>query len=313
MTAGSWIDDNELHLGPGNDAFPLPDIHMPPVCIGACISGVHFPSMITINANTKISALLREHPDALEAIISLSPKFTKLRNPLLRKLMASRATIRMASKIGGCTPEDFFAKLEPLGFAIDRAASDEAEPQPAPLPEFMKQVSPDNVVELDVRPILNAGKDPFNVILKQVQTMEPRQTLKLINDFEPIPLILMLGKQGFQSYSEIVDGNTYNTYFFKAENVDLPDANALGSSDDFETKVKQFEGRTKTIDVRHLEMPLPMLTILDELDNLPADQALYVNHKRIPVFLLPELEERKFEYRAKEISEGDVKLFIFRP
>ncbi|MBZ0207888.1 MAG: DUF2249 domain-containing protein [Flavobacteriales bacterium] len=269
--------------------------------------------MITINANTKISALLREHPDALEAIISLSPKFTKLRNPLLRKLMASRATIRMASKIGGCTPEDFFAKLEPLGFAIDRAASDEAEPQPAPLPEFMKQVSPDNVVELDVRPILNAGKDPFNVILKQVQTMEPRQTLKLINDFEPIPLILMLGKQGFQSYSEIVDGNTYNTYFFKAENVDLPDANALGSSDDFETKVKQFEGRTKTIDVRHLEMPLPMLTILDELDNLPADQALYVNHKRIPVFLLPELEERKFEYRAKEISEGDVKLFIFRP
>ena len=139
-----------------------------------------------------------------------------------------------------------------------------------------------------------------------------RQTLKLIYDLEPIPLIQLLGKQGFQSHSEIVDGNTYNTYFFKSDKVKLPDAKPLGSSDDFEAKVKLFEGCTKTIDVRHLEMPLPMLTILDELENLPAEQALYVNHKRIPVFLLPELEERKFEYRAKEIAEGDVKLFIFR-
>lgn len=268
--------------------------------------------MITINANTKISALLREHPDALEAIISISPKFTKLRNPLLRKLMASRATIRMASKIGGCTPEDFFAKLRPLGFAIDAAVTEEDEAQATPLPEFMKHITPGNVLELDVRPILNSGKDPFNTILKQVKALEPRQTLKLINDFEPIPLIQLLGKQGFQSYSEVIDGGIYHTWFFKADDVDLPDANALGNSDDFEAKVRLFKGRTKTIDVRHLEMPLPMLTILDELDNLPADQALYVNHKRIPVFLLPELEERKFEYRAKEISEGDVKLFIFR-
>lgn len=275
-------------------------------------SVVHTPSMITINANSKISTLLREHPDALEAIISISPKFNKLRNPLLRKLMASRATIRMASKIGGCTPEDFFAKLQPLGFTIDRAAAEEDEVEATPLPEFMQHVTPGNVVTLDVRPILNAGKDPFNMILKQVKALETRQTLKLINDFEPIPLIQLLGKQGFQSHSEIIDGNTYNTYFYKADDVQLPDANALGSSDDFDAKVKLFEGRTKTIDVRHLEMPLPMLTILDELENLPTDQALYVNHKRIPVFLLPELEERQFEYRAKEISEGDVKLFIFR-
>ena len=41
-----------------------------------------------INANTKIAAILKQHPDALEAIISLNPKFEKLRNPLLRKLMA---------------------------------------------------------------------------------------------------------------------------------------------------------------------------------------------------------------------------------
>ena len=77
--------------------------------------------------------------------------------------------------------------------------------------------------------------------------------------------------------------------------------------------LQRFAGKLETVDVRQLEMPLPMLTILDELDKLPTGQALYVDHKRIPVFLLPELEERKFEYRAKEISEGNVKLFIFKP
>ncbi|HNA34565.1 MAG TPA: DUF2249 domain-containing protein, partial [Flavobacteriales bacterium] len=93
----------------------------------------------------------------------------------------------------------------------------------------------------------------------------------------------------------------------------LPYTQPKGSSDDFDARVEQFADRTTTIDVRHLEMPLPMLTILDALEHLPEGHALYVDHKRIPVFLLPELEERGFEYRVKEIADGDVKLFIFKP
>ena len=49
----------------------------------------------------KIAALLKQHPDALETIVTLSPDFKKLK-PILRKLMAGRTSIAMASKIGGC-------------------------------------------------------------------------------------------------------------------------------------------------------------------------------------------------------------------
>ena len=76
--------------------------------------------------------------------------------------------------------------------------------------------------------------------------------------------------------------------------------------------VAKFEGKLVNIDVRALEMPLPMLTILDELEKLPSGYCLYVYHKRIPVFLLPELKERKFEYRINEISDDEVHLLIFR-
>ena len=55
-----------------------------------------------------------------------------------------------------------------------------------------------------------------------------------------------------------------------------------------------------------------MLTILEALEKLPSDHALYVYHKRIPVFLLPELAEKKFDYRIKEISDGEVHLLIFK-
>lgn len=72
-----------------------------------------------INPNTKIAALLKAHPDALEAIISINPKFEKLRNPIMRKLMAGRTSISMASKISGCGVQAFYDKLKPLGFEVD--------------------------------------------------------------------------------------------------------------------------------------------------------------------------------------------------
>lgn len=268
--------------------------------------------MLKIDTHTKISHLLRENPEALEAIVSISPKFNKLRNPLLRKLMASRTTIGMASKIGGCKPEDFFAKLQPLGFEVNTEATAEEAAQATPMPAFMKQLKPSDVLDLDVRPILNSGQDPFNMILKKVGELAPGQALRIINDFDPIPLVQLLEKRGFQTYGEVLDGGIFHTYFFKGDEVRMGGAKAERRSADWEEKLKHYEGRMKEIDVRELEMPLPMMTILEELDHLPADHALYVNHKRIPMFLLPELEDRKFDHRSWEIAEGDVKLLIFK-
>ncbi|HSB94019.1 MAG TPA: DUF1858 domain-containing protein, partial [Flavitalea sp.] len=76
-----------------------------------------------INADTKLASIIKEKAEALDAIISISPKFEKLRNPFLRKLMAGRTSIATASRIGGCQPSDFFTKLGALGFDIDNSKS----------------------------------------------------------------------------------------------------------------------------------------------------------------------------------------------
>ena len=66
------------------------------------------------------------------------------------------------------------------------------------------------------------------------------------------------------------------------------------------------------IAVRGMEMPQPMFAILDAIDGLEAGKALFVQHKRVPVFLLPELEERGIEYVLNDRGEGDVQMILYR-
>jgi uncharacterized protein (DUF2249 family) len=268
--------------------------------------------MIKINVNTKIAALIKQHPDALETIISISSKFEKLRNPVLRKLMAGRASISMASKMSGCSIKTFYEKLKPLGFEIDGITTTVTEEKQA-VPDFMSTLQKDQVVELDVRPVIASGKDPLNIITQKVKTIKAGQVLKIINSFEPIPLMKLLEKQGFEVFADAKNDDLVETYFYKKS--DAP-ANSLepksSAANGWEQTVEKFTNKMQTIDVRQMEMPLPMITILETLDKLPEGNALFVYHKRIPVFLLPELAERKFDYRIKEKSEGEVQLLIFK-
>jgi uncharacterized protein (DUF2249 family) len=265
-----------------------------------------------LNANTKIAAILKEHPDALEAIISISSKFEKLRNPLLRKLMAGRTTIGMATKISGCTPTAFYEQLKPLGFEIDTLTLP-AEEEKTAMPDFVLNLKKEQIIELDVRPVIASGKDPLNIITEKVKTIKAGEVLKIINIFEPIPLIRLLEKQGFLVYADVINDNLVETYFLKQAKTSETIATANSdTTTGWDEALQQYGDKIKSIDVRQMEMPMPMHTILEALDTLPCDTALFVYHKRIPVFLLPELAERKFDYRIREISDGEVRLLIFK-
>src|SRR5690606_30241288 len=320
-----------------------------------------------VNERTKIATLLKHHPDALETIIKLSPDFKKLRNPILRTLMAGRTTIAMAAKIGGCKPADFFAALTPLGFEreyLSPADAPKGDLDPQPKPAYLQHTQPDQFIRFDVREILAKGSDPLKAIQQKVKSISSGQVLVIINSFEPTPLIKLLEKQGFTSYVNPVDTDTIETFFYKIKTIgsrqvfviinnyeptpliELLEKQSFTSyvnpvdtdtietffykinkddqaapevysasknnSDDWSTVMKQYEGNCIEVDVRELEMPQPMMTILEKLETLPADHALYVHHKRVPVYLLEELKERAFDYRINDVQDGEVYLLIFR-
>ena len=266
-----------------------------------------------INPNTKIAALLKAHPDALEAIISINPKFEKLRNPIMRKLMAGRTSISMASKISGCGVQAFYDKLKPLGFEVDDKTEAAVEKKHS-VPGFLHRLTDKDILVLDVRKTIEEDRDPLPDIMKAVKEIPQNGALKIINSFEPTPLIKLLEKQGFAAFVDDAQEDAVETWFYKEKGAaDAPSVEVADTArEGWDNMLAKYEGRLEKTDVRAVPMPLPMHTILELIDTLPDDKALFVEHKRIPVFLLPELRERHFDYRIKEIEDGHVQLLIFK-
>ena len=138
--------------------------------------------------------------------------------------MAGRTSIGMASKIGGCRPEDFFNVLKPLGFEADTSpVEDELPGIQKAIPQFLKTAAAAQILTLDVRSMLAGGTDPLKLIQQQVKEMQTGQILKIVNTFEPTPLIKLLEKQGFLSYVDVVEPELVETYFYKPEGTESPE------------------------------------------------------------------------------------------
>ncbi|PCI33763.1 MAG: hypothetical protein COB60_07220 [Flavobacteriaceae bacterium] len=266
-----------------------------------------------INSSTKISSLIKENPKTIDAIASINKHFKKLQNPILRKVLAARITIADAAKVGGVPVAVFYKKLEELGFEIEEKETVQNQQE-----EYMKSVENKdikNFVSLDVRPILEGGTDPFKAIMTAVKELKEDETLEIVNSFEPIPLIHKLKEKGYDSWTKRSDDGVVYTYFRKSdagEELDILHPVAEAKEEDFDSKLNSFGNDLIRIDVRMLEMPEPMTTILEALENITATSALFVDHKKVPQFLLPELANRGYEIMYKTISEHHLQLLIFK-
>lgn len=269
--------------------------------------------MLPISPDTKIAALLKAEPRALDAIVSLAPAFEKLRNPVLRKVMASVTTIAMAAKIGGREVSDFYRVLQPLGFDPPTITAQSQQQAIKTTDSFSPgDIAADALEILDVRPVIASGEDPLQLILKRVESLPEGHALQIINSFEPVPLLKLLQKKGFETHSEQVADNLYHATFRKKADAEPPVAAAPATPEgDWNQVLQSFENRLTTLDVRHLEMPGPMHAILEALEKVPKGNALFVHHKKTPVFLLPELAQRGFQYRILEKAPGAVEMIIF--
>ena len=267
-----------------------------------------------VTKNTKISQLIKEKPQVVDVIASINKHFKKLKNPILRKVLASRVTVEDAAKVGGVSLQFFFEKLMEVGFEIDYENGKQKNVTSEKQKSNNSQKK-SNVITLDVRPIIESGKDPFKEIMELVKSLGDDETLQIINSFEPIPLINNLKKKGF-SYSTTRPKKGEVHTFFKKEKItakvqESTTKNVVEKSV-FKEKLSQFGTNIKNVDVRLMEMPEPMTTILQAIEDLPIDFALLVEHKKIPQFLLPELEERNYEVLFNKISDHYLQLLIFK-
>lgn len=262
-----------------------------------------------VTKDTKISDIINTNKEAINTIASINKHFKKLKNPILRKVLASKISIKEASKIGGISINEFLEKLEKIGFKVvyDNDKSNEIIVE-------KKESHQLNIVSFDVRPILDEGLDPFKEIMRKIKGLQSGETLKIISTFEPIPLIKILREKGYKVWTEPINEQEYHTFFHKETSQDTSEIlkSMPIKEGSFDETLASYGGNLKEIEVRHLEMPEPMVTILATLEKLPENYALLVNHKKVPQFLLPELEKRNYTWLSKEIEIGYTLLLIYK-
>src|SRR5690606_30280679 len=125
--------------------------------------------------------------------------------------------------------------------------------------------------------------DPLKPVFQALNQLPAGHVLKIINSFEPTPLIALVEQKGYSSYVEAEDSATVFTYFYKISNAGAIDLEVMesegeGWDEEFDKAEEMVE-----IDVRELPMPQPMIAILEALEGLSSGQALHVQHKKVPI------------------------------
>jgi uncharacterized protein (DUF2249 family) len=258
-----------------------------------------------IAADTTVARLLDEHPQLLEFLAGYHAHFEKLRDPLLRRVMAPRVTIAEAAGIAGVDPGDLLA-------ALRRAAGEPAVPAPATapapaeaaaMPPVLAAIPESRRVHVDVRDDIRRGHEPFARIMAAVKDLDADAALVLRAPFEPVPLYDVLGKRGLAHWTERRAPDDFTVWFYRSAPTPIPGATAGRATPPV---------RTLTLDVRGLEPPLPMVLVLERLETLAPDEEMEVVHERRPMFLYPQLDERGFAHRTDEPEPGVVRIVIRR-
>ncbi len=164
------------------------------------------------------------------------------------------------------------------------------------IPEPLAKAGVTVARDLDVRPILGKGGDPFSLIMKTVQSLAPTEALHLVVGFEPAPLYAVLKSAGFLSHTDRA-GEVFHVWFHR----DPSEARAAAP---VEAERVPLQAPVQ-MDVRGLEPPAPMITILEKLVELGPGAQLLVRHHREPVLLYDKLKLRGYAARAEKRGEGD--------
>lgn len=264
-----------------------------------------------VTAETTIADALAGEPGLVDRLAEFSPLFRKLRNPILRRTMARLATFADAARVAGVPLQALLdvangARVQPPSCAAGAGADARADAAPA-TPEWVRTLDRAAAASLDVRPVLEAGEDPFAKIMAVVAKLAPDAALVLEAPFDPVPLRRVLVNKGFAEHAECLAPDHWRVYFLKASGAARPAAPSASAG----PRAWRDAG-TAHIDVRGLNPPEPMLAILRLLEEPDCGATVIVHHEREPVFLYPELAERGWRHEIVAGDPGEVRLCLTR-
>ena len=176
-------------------------------------------------------------------------------------------------------------------------------------------------VELDVRPILRAGGEPFCEIMGAVKSLARGQGLRLFATFKPVPLFNVLGAQGFTHAARELTGGEWQVEFTPAAAGKTPGSGAgtdpasgarPGAVPATAASGGAWPAPMSELDNRDLDPPEPMVRTLAATEGMAKGEVLCALLCREPVFLLPELAKRGHAWRGGFDADGKTYRLLIR-
>jgi uncharacterized protein (DUF2249 family) len=143
-----------------------------------------------------------------------------------------------------------------------------------------------NDLELDVRPILRHGGEPFGAIMGAVGRLAKGQRLRLYATFKPEPLFHVMASQGFSNEASPLEDGEWMVIFtpVEGERIATVESNAAAP--------QTWPDPAYYLDCTELDPPEPMVRILAQLETMAEGEVLFALLGREPIFLFPELTAR---------------------
>ena len=155
---------------------------------------------LTIIPQTRVGELLDAYPELEELLFKLSPKFTALKNPVLRRTIGRVATLSQAAAVGGLKADALVNSLrEAVGQESMEGTGGAGNYLSDSPPEWFRQ---ENIaVRFDAIPIINAGESPMADILSMAGKLKGDEILEISAPFVPAPVLDILTGKGFRVFS----------------------------------------------------------------------------------------------------------------
>ena len=163
-------------------------------------------------------------------------------------------------------------------------------------------------VDVDVRPILRAGGEPFEQIMHAVDALKPAEGLRLFATFKPTPLLHVLGSKGFTHETKELAGGEWEVVF-SPSGAPPSNAAAVGSG---AADGSVWPDPVQHLDNRELDPPEPMVKILAATEAMRQGEVLAALLGREPIFLFPELAKRGHAWRGGFEPDGTTYRLLVR-
>lgn len=161
--------------------------------------------------------------------------------------------------------------------------------------------------DLDVRPILREGGEPFPAIMQAVQTLEPDEGLRLLATFRPTPLLAVMARRGYEAeVNELAEGE-WEVLFTPVSTSVAKVSLSLGAEE-----AAGWPDPLWQLDLVGLEPPVPMEKILSRISLMEPGEVLFAVFSDQPVFLMLELDKHGHQWVGKSDESGNTYRMLVR-